>query len=225
MRREPRGERQSRRRSCHQGIWTLGRDGQPDLFCASLCSLSRSCRSPSSTMQVTSVLKQWRIKRTRLTVHTGIMHSEDDDAVNTPEKIWDLTMNINVKGVWFGCKHAIIAMRQNSTDASKGLHAGGSIINVASFVAILGAATPQLACESKRSLSFWACPDLRPKILRLRCALKVNMQPQYPDPFRINHREPYLPCLGSSRWFMPRKASASTRSARESESPARQFAY
>ena len=36
----------------------------------------------------------------------------DDDAVNTEEKIWDLTQNINVKGVWYGCKHAVIAMRK-----------------------------------------------------------------------------------------------------------------
>lgn len=35
----------------------------------------------------------------------------DDDAVNTEERIWDLTQAINVKGVWFGCKHAVIAMR------------------------------------------------------------------------------------------------------------------
>uniref|UniRef100_A0A0B7KQS6 Glucose 1-dehydrogenase n=1 Tax=Bionectria ochroleuca TaxID=29856 RepID=A0A0B7KQS6_BIOOC len=38
--------------------------------------------------------------------NAGIMHAQDDDAVNTPEAIWDLTHNINVKGVWFGCKHA-----------------------------------------------------------------------------------------------------------------------
>jgi hypothetical protein len=56
-------------------------------------------------------------------------------------------MNINVKGVWWGCKYAILAMRKNPTDESLGLHTGGSIINVASFVAILGAATPQLACK------------------------------------------------------------------------------
>lgn len=36
---------------------------------------------------------------------------------------------------------------QNKADPEKGLARGGSIINVASFVAILGAATPQLACE------------------------------------------------------------------------------
>ncbi|KIO27091.1 hypothetical protein M407DRAFT_243447 [Tulasnella calospora MUT 4182] len=82
--------------------------------------------------------------------NAGIMHSADDDAVQTEEKIWDLTHNINVKGVWFGCKHAIQAMRKNPTDSEKGLHAGGSIINVASFVAILGAATPQLAYTASK---------------------------------------------------------------------------
>ena len=75
------------------------------------------------------------------------MHPEDDHALNTEERIWDLTMQINVKGVWWGCKYAIIAMRKNPTDESKGLHVGGSIINTASFVALMGAATPQLACE------------------------------------------------------------------------------
>lgn len=75
------------------------------------------------------------------------MHPEDDNALNTEEKIWDLTMQINLKGVWWGCKYAILAMRENKKDESKGLKQGGSIINTASFVAILGAATPQLACE------------------------------------------------------------------------------
>ena len=77
---------------------------------------------------------------------SGIMHPADDNALNTEERIWDLTMQINVKGVWWGSKYAILAMRENPTDASKGLHVGGSIINTASFVASMGAATPQLAC-------------------------------------------------------------------------------
>ena len=80
----------------------------------------------------------------------GIMHPADDNALNTEEKIWDLTMQISLKGVWWGCKYAILAMRKNPTDESKGLQAGGSIINTASFVALMGAATPQLACEWSR---------------------------------------------------------------------------
>ena len=66
--------------------------------------------------------------------NAGIMHSNDDNAETTEEAVWDLTMNINVKGVWFGCRHGIPAIRKSG---------GGSVINTASFVALLGAATPQ----------------------------------------------------------------------------------
>ncbi|KAH7916759.1 hypothetical protein BJ138DRAFT_1169067 [Hygrophoropsis aurantiaca] len=82
--------------------------------------------------------------------NAGIMHPEDDTALNTEENIWDLTMTINVKGVWWGCKYAILAMRKNPVDEEKGLHTGGSIINTASFVAIMGAATPQLAYTASK---------------------------------------------------------------------------
>ncbi|KAI6122755.1 hypothetical protein EV401DRAFT_1315155 [Pisolithus croceorrhizus] len=82
--------------------------------------------------------------------NAGIMHPNDDDALNTEERIWDLTMTINVKGVWWGCKYAILAMRQNSVDESKGLRSGGSIINTASFVAVMGAATPQIAYTASK---------------------------------------------------------------------------
>lgn len=99
----------------------------------------------SSTMQVRYFMTPDRTANP-YTPCAGIMHPEDDNALNTEERIWDLTMNINLKGVWWGCKYAILAMRNNPTDASKSLHTGGSIINTASFVALLGAATPQLAC-------------------------------------------------------------------------------
>lgn len=82
--------------------------------------------------------------------NAGIMHPKDDDAILTDEKVWDLTQAINVKGVWFGCKYAIQAMRKNPTDASKGLRVGGSVINTASFVGKMGAATPQLAYTSSK---------------------------------------------------------------------------
>lgn len=72
----------------------------------------------------------------------------------------DLTMSINVKGVWYGSKYAILAMRENKPDPAKGLQTGGSIINVASFVALMGAGTPQLACEPMLVIPvFFSCPD------------------------------------------------------------------
>ena len=73
--------------------------------------------------------------------NAGISHAQDDDAVATEEEIWDLTMNINLKGVFLGCKHGIPALRRAG---------GGSIINTASFVALLGAATPQLAYTASK---------------------------------------------------------------------------
>ncbi|BGO98643.1 Short-chain dehydrogenase [Rhodotorula toruloides ATCC 204091] len=75
--------------------------------------------------------------------NAGIMHPQDDNALNTEERIWDLTMNsANLKGVWWGCKYAIEAMLKNPK--------GGSIINTASFVALMGAATPQLAYTASK---------------------------------------------------------------------------
>lgn len=75
--------------------------------------------------------------------NAGIMHAQDDDAVGTPENIWDLTMNINVKGVWFGCKHAVLALRRHGKTR-------GSVVNTASVVALAGSATPQLAYTASK---------------------------------------------------------------------------
>lgn len=94
--------------------------------------------------------------------NAGIMHADDAgaifhaicprdpdpanrrlDAIDTPEKIWDLTHNINVKGVWFGSKHAVLALRRHKKTK-------GSIINTASMVALVGAATPQLAYTASK---------------------------------------------------------------------------
>ncbi|GAA5861283.1 hypothetical protein JCM3774_002254 [Rhodotorula dairenensis] len=83
--------------------------------------------------------------------NAGIMHPEDDNALNTSERIWDLTMNMYATvfwpfqlQVWWGCKYAIDAMRKNPGGSK------GSIINTASFVAILGAATPQIAYTASK---------------------------------------------------------------------------
>ncbi|MEZ6144727.1 MAG: glucose 1-dehydrogenase [Planctomycetaceae bacterium] len=73
--------------------------------------------------------------------NAGIMHGDDGDAVSTSEKIWELTLDINLRGVFLGCKFGIPALRRAG---------GGSIINTASFVAVMGAATPQLAYTASK---------------------------------------------------------------------------
>ena len=95
--------------------------------------------------------------------NAGIMHNEDDDAVSTEEAVWDLTMNINVKGVFFGCKYGIPALRRAG---------GGSIINTASFVAILGAATPQIAYTASKGAVLSMSRELA--IIHAREGIRVN---------------------------------------------------
>lgn len=73
--------------------------------------------------------------------NAGIMMSADDDAISTEESVWDTTMAVNVKGVFLGCKYGIPAIRRAG---------GGSIINTASFVALVGAATAQLAYTASK---------------------------------------------------------------------------
>lgn len=74
--------------------------------------------------------------------NAGIMHAEDGDA-ETSEKVWDLTMDINVKGVWYGSKHAVRSLKRHSKTKA-------SIINTSSVVALTGAATPQLAYTASK---------------------------------------------------------------------------
>ena len=73
--------------------------------------------------------------------NAGISHIDDGDAMDTDEEVWDLTMAVNLKGVFAGCKYGIPALRRVG---------GGSIINTASFVALLGAATPQIAYTASK---------------------------------------------------------------------------
>jgi NAD(P)-dependent dehydrogenase (short-subunit alcohol dehydrogenase family) len=95
--------------------------------------------------------------------NAGIMHSADDDAVSTEEMIWDLTMDINAKGVFLGCKYGIPALRRAG---------GGSIINTASFVALLGAATPQVAYTASKGAVLAMTRELA--VVHARESIRVN---------------------------------------------------
>jgi len=75
--------------------------------------------------------------------NAGIMHPQDDDAVNTTAAVWDLTQNTNTKGVWFGSKHAVLSFRRNKKKNT-------SVINTASIVALVGTATPHLAYTASK---------------------------------------------------------------------------
>ncbi|MFN2386169.1 MAG: glucose 1-dehydrogenase [Thermoanaerobaculia bacterium] len=73
--------------------------------------------------------------------NAGIFPARDGSVTETDEETWDLVMRVNLKGVFFGCKYAIPAMLRAR---------GGSLINTASFVALVGAATPQIAYTASK---------------------------------------------------------------------------
>jgi NAD(P)-dependent dehydrogenase (short-subunit alcohol dehydrogenase family) len=111
--------------------------------------------------------------------NAGISHARDDDAVATEEEVWDLTMNINLKGVFLGCKYGIPALRRAG---------GGSIINTASFVAILGAATPQLAYTASKGGVLAMTRELA--VIHAREKIRVNAL--CPGPLRTELLMKYL---------------------------------
>ena len=73
--------------------------------------------------------------------NAGIMPLDDGSITDADGSIWDAVFSVNVKGVAFGCKYGIPAMIDSG---------GGSVINVASFVAWLGAATSQTAYTASK---------------------------------------------------------------------------
>ncbi len=95
--------------------------------------------------------------------NAGIMHGDDDNAMTTEESVWDLTMAINLKGVFLGCKYGIPALQRAG---------GGSIINTASFVAVMGAATPQIAYTASKGGVLAMTRELA--IIHARQNIRVN---------------------------------------------------
>lgn len=111
--------------------------------------------------------------------NAGISHIDDADAVDTDEAVWDLTMAVNLKGVFLGCKHGVPALRRAG---------GGSIINTASFVALLGAATPQLAYTASKGGVLALTRELA--VVHAREGIRINAL--CPGPLRTELLMKYL---------------------------------
>jgi NAD(P)-dependent dehydrogenase (short-subunit alcohol dehydrogenase family) len=95
--------------------------------------------------------------------NAGVMVPGDDGAIETDESVWDQTMAVNAKGVFFGCKHGIPALRRAG---------GGAVINTASFVALMGAATPQIAYTASKGAVLALTRELA--VIHAREGIRVN---------------------------------------------------
>ena len=73
--------------------------------------------------------------------NAGIMMAEDHSVVDTEEWVWDRTLAVNLKGIFLCCKHGIPEMIKGG---------GGSVINIASFVALVGCSVPQDAYTASK---------------------------------------------------------------------------
>jgi NAD(P)-dependent dehydrogenase (short-subunit alcohol dehydrogenase family) len=73
--------------------------------------------------------------------NAGISPADDAGILETEPDAWDRVQAVNAKGVFLCCKHGIPHLLERG---------GGSVINVASFVALLGAATSQISYTASK---------------------------------------------------------------------------
>ena len=73
--------------------------------------------------------------------NAGVMPEPDHSVIDTDVAVWDRVMAVNVRGVFLGCKYAIPPMLERGS---------GSVINISSFVALLGCSVPQDAYTASK---------------------------------------------------------------------------
>src|SRR5437763_4010114 len=73
--------------------------------------------------------------------NAGISPADDDSILDTEPDAWQRVQTVNTKGVYLCCKYGIPHLLARS---------GGSVINVASFVALVGAATSQISYTASK---------------------------------------------------------------------------
>jgi len=90
--------------------------------------------------------------------NAGIMPEADHSVIDTDVDVWDQVMAVNLRGVFLGCKYAIPRMVEQGS---------GSVINISSFVALLGCSVPQDAYTASKGA-----------VLSLTRSLAVQFAPQ-----------------------------------------------
>jgi NAD(P)-dependent dehydrogenase (short-subunit alcohol dehydrogenase family) len=75
--------------------------------------------------------------------NAGISPDDDTSVLETSLEAWQRVQDVNLKSVFLCCKHGIPHLLENDP-------AGGSVINTASFVAVMGAATSQISYTASK---------------------------------------------------------------------------
>lgn len=73
--------------------------------------------------------------------NAGISPDDDTSVLETTFEAWQRVQDVNLKSVFFCCKHGIPHLLESG---------GGSVINTASFVAVMGAATSQISYTASK---------------------------------------------------------------------------
>ncbi len=90
--------------------------------------------------------------------NAGIMPEADHSVLDTDVEVWDRVMAVNVRGIFLCCKHVIPEMQARGR---------GSIINIASFVALVGCSVPQDAYTASKGA-----------VISLTKSLSIQFRPQ-----------------------------------------------
>ena len=100
--------------------------------------------------------------------NAGISPGDDASVLDTSVEAWDRVQAVNTKGVFLCCKHGIPHLLERG---------GGSVINVASFVAIVGAATSQISYTASKGAVLSMTPRARSAV-RARARARERALPR-----------------------------------------------
>ncbi len=125
--------------------------------------------------------------------NAGVFPDADGSVLDTDEDTWDFVLRVNLKGIFLGCKYGIPALLRAG---------GGSVVNTASFVALMGAATPQIAYTASKggvlALTREVAIEFARKNIRVNalCPGPVDtplLQELFRDPARRSRRLVHIP--------------------------------
>jgi len=114
---------------------------------ATVALFQRECVDVAQEEQVVEMYQRSRAEFGRIDVlfnNAGISPGEDGSVLDTELEVWERVQAVNLRSVFLCCKHGIPHLLENEGPLR------GSVINTASFVAVMGAATSQISYTASK---------------------------------------------------------------------------